>query len=516
MAIQKIEIGDCREVIKKYPDNFFDCIVTSPPYWNLRDYKTEPIIFDGLPNCEHEWSEKTTSKVDTTGFERNRHGLNKFTEIVDGSPRSAMSKIPVIEKSSVFCPKCGAYRGQLGLEPTPELFIKHLVDIFNIIKPKIKDTGSVFVNLGDTYSSSGGSGNKPENHIQFGKVINLGIAQRPHRVQNLPPKCLCMIPSRFAWGMIEDGWVLRNEIVWHKGNNMPESVTDRLTKSHEMMYHFVKQQKYYYDLDAIREPNKIQSLERYQRAVNLGSYSVNTKYADTKNMDVPRHPPKWFTDSANTGINNKEPYKDNNPHRTRLYEGKFEGMGEISEQNDNTNYGGNGTGFRNHSGYYDDKGNPLVNPIGKNPGDTWQINTEGFGGSHFAVFPLELVRRPILATCPLYICKKCGMSRERIMKTTTLNRTATDGKGNGELSDGSFGSSVHRQSGWSDCGCQSGFDAGWVLDPFAGSGTTLEFCRQNNRNAVGIELNSDYKPMIVKRAKLDEPQVKPITITETI
>lgn len=436
MAIQKVEIGDCREVIKKYSDNFFDCLVTSPPYYRMRNYNTPPLIYGGKPDCNHQWIEKIQKPDGGPATEATIVGANKEDEANNKGGEGIKYWV---------CP-CGSFKGEIGWEPTSEMFIRDLIEVFETIRPKIKETGSIWVNLGDKW---------------------IDLDQQ-------------LIPEQFALGMKKKGWTLINKITWVKSNSMPESVKRRLSKTSELIFHFVKSRNYWYDLDAIREPHKIQSLERYQRSVNLGSLAVDTKYGDRHLMGMPTQPPKWFIEGANTGANNKVPYKDNNPHRTRLLE-------------------------------MEDK-----NYIGKNPGDTWEINTQSYSGTHFAVFPLSLVKIPIFATCPPYICKKCGKPPERIMETITIDRTASDGKGSGELADGSFGSSIQRQSGWSDCGCKAGYDAGWVLDPFAGSGTTLEFCRKENRNAVGIELNPDYKSLIVKRAKLNESQVKPIRRTEIL
>ncbi len=108
-----------------------------------------------------------------------------------------------------FCSLCGAWKGQLGLEPTPELFIKRILQAFDLIKPIMKSTGSVFINLADTYSNSGS--NSQPTYTSFGKLTRTGYKTEGHRA-NLPPKCLCCIPERFALGMIERDWTLRNKI----------------------------------------------------------------------------------------------------------------------------------------------------------------------------------------------------------------------------------------------------------------------------------------------------------------
>ncbi len=570
MAIQKIEIGDCRDIIKKYTDNFFSCLVTSPPYYRMRDYHTTPLIYGSKKDCNHQWVEKIHKCEGGTATESTTVGANMNDEENNRGGEGVKYWL---------CSQCSAFKGELGWEETPEMFCRDLIEVFETIRPKIKENGSIWVNLGDKW---------------------IDLDQQ-------------LIPEQFALGMKKKGWILINKVTWIKPNAMPGSQKRRLTKTSELIFHFVKNPDYWYDLDAIRVPHKTQSLERYQRAVDLGVFAETSKYGNRQLMGMPQHAPKWFVEGANTGINNKEPYQENNPHRTRLYEGKFDGMGKGSEQYGSprarnernsdskflksdqktaspgarailserdgklttfvrtklqecgqhlkeklkqssytieqlaeiidikettlahyfrTDLMGQAIPDRNTwealqeligIGNYEDfvseeirNALPQSHPLGKNPGDTWEINTESFHGAHFAVFPLSLVKIPILSCCPLYVCKKCGKPRERITQSITLDRTATDGCGNGELADGNFGSSIHEQVGWSSCSCGVEFDAGWVLDPFAGSGTTLEFCRDNNRNAVGIELNPAYKPLSVKRARLDEPNVTPMARTEVL
>jgi len=110
--------GNSYDELKKLPDESVDCVITSPPYYGLRSYKGAETVWGGDSNCEHEWSVDISERVDYTGFERNRSGLNKMAEKIDGHKRYATSDIPPIDKNSVYCSKCGAWKGQLGLEPT--------------------------------------------------------------------------------------------------------------------------------------------------------------------------------------------------------------------------------------------------------------------------------------------------------------------------------------------------------------------------------------------------------------
>ena len=311
-----VKIGDSRELIHTLDDSSIDCVMTSPPYWGLRDY---------------------------------------------------------------------GHDNQMGLENTPEEYLDNMVGLFSDIKDKLKPDGNCFVNLGDTHN-----GTKKGNKCLKNNMVNTeGFTKQK---SNIPDKCLCMIPERFAWQMIQAGWILRNKIIWYKPNHMPESVTDRLTKSYEVIYHFVKLQKYYYDLDAIRELHKTM---------------------------------------------------ENRPSgmaRSQKYNGKYKGSSINPEISSSPR-------ARNTREHYNGNDN---NPLGKNPGDVWHINTKPYSKAHFAVYPLELIRRPILAGCPV---------------------------------------------------------GGVVLDPFGGSGTTAEFCRKNQRGCIIFELNPEYEQLIKDRTMLDTPDI---------
>jgi DNA modification methylase len=143
------------------------------------------------------------------------------------------------------------HEGQIGLEETPEAFVAKMVEVFREVKRVLRDDGTLWLNLGDSYAGSGGAGN------QFGQ-LDKGLAKykqggRPKDI-GLKPKDLIGIPWMVAFALRADGWYLRQDIIWHKPNPMPESVTDRCTKAHEYIFLFSKSQKYYFDASAIREP----------------------------------------------------------------------------------------------------------------------------------------------------------------------------------------------------------------------------------------------------------------------
>jgi DNA modification methylase len=237
--------GDCREVLTSLPSDSVDCVVTSPPYFGLRDYGTATWV-GGDEACEHSVSQPDADNKAV------------FGERVYRGDRSA-------------CLKCGATRvdSQLGLERTPEEYVANMVAVFREVRRVLKPSGTCWLNLGDSYAGSNGLGrNDADRNFTGGGGNHAGSGnpgrQGTHdRVTGLKPKDLVGIPWRVAFALQADGWYLRSDIVWSKPNPMPESVTDRPTKSHEYLFLLTKSPRYYFDADAVREPNTPGTLERH-------------------------------------------------------------------------------------------------------------------------------------------------------------------------------------------------------------------------------------------------------------
>jgi DNA modification methylase len=257
LPVNKIVNGHVIEVLRKFPNNSVDCVVTSPPYWAKRQYSDANTIWGGNPKCEHEWVESPPSPT-KLGVQGNTD--EKYKAVNTGKPE--LGKL---------CKKCGGWYGQLGLEPTPQLFVDHLIEIFRELKRVLKPYGNVFVVIDDTYSGSG----KRHNYIDPKYPSARNGQLNPKMFEQVAPrKSLCLVPEMFAIRMVYDlGFILRNKICWVKkvhiykekttiGNAMPESVKDRLVHTWEYVYHFAKKQKYYYDLNAVRVPHKETSIKR--------------------------------------------------------------------------------------------------------------------------------------------------------------------------------------------------------------------------------------------------------------
>jgi len=156
----------------------------------------------------------------------------------------------------------------LGLEPTPDLYVKHLMEIFNKLKRVLKPTGLFFLNIGDTYSSSP-KGNKEPSGLQSKNYgVGKDVPMKKNASNDVPNKCMSMIPERVMMAMVNNGWILRNKIIWNKPNPMPESVKDRFSTGYEVIYMFSLNKQYYFDLDAVREPHKEISKERIKHPFN--------------------------------------------------------------------------------------------------------------------------------------------------------------------------------------------------------------------------------------------------------
>ncbi len=268
----------------------------------------------------------------------------------------------------------GGEEKQLGQENSPKEYIDNLVNVFRIIKDKLSDDGTLWVNLGDSYYNyrPGKGQSYPKQSVsKTNQDLPTQCNKRGNKLDGLKEKDLIGIPWMFAFAMRSDGWYLRQDIIWHKPNPMPESVKDRCTKSHEYIFLLSKNKKYYYDNEAIKEPVK----------------------------------QDWGTRNRTNG-----------------------------------KYHNSGSGLSPHSGLtksYDRK----------NKRDVWSITNKPYKGSHFAVFPPDLITPCILA-----------------------------GSEKGDI----------------------------VLDPFMGSGTTAMVAKQLGRDYIGCELHEEYGNLIDQRVPVEQ------------
>jgi len=423
--VNKIYHGNALEVLKKFPPECLDSVITSPPYWQLRHYQGIPdYIWGGNENCSHKWDENY--QPPKGGYSSDALGAAKVYGIVR-------------DKNGIttnYCSKCNAWKGQLGLEPTYNEFIDHLIMIMNEIYRILKPTGTVWINLGDSYSTQSGTntalskGKEWDNSSTY--ITNRGSSGKIQK-GDLPSKCLLLIPHRFAMRCIDNGWILRNDIIWAKRNGMPESVTDRFSKKHEFFFFMVKNQKYYFDLDGIKDKLKTSTLQRMQydrfrdgSKITSGEYSMSSTKKD-------------YTNDIN----------------------------------------------------------------GKNPGDVsdfWDIPTKSSKEKHYATFNIDLISKPIIAGTPEFVCSNCGFNREKIfdiiqkskgddasIRAELMGHTAS-----GPTARSNVVGSIKRLIGYTECECNAAYKGGIILDPFAGTGTTLVRALQLGRRCIGIEGSNEY------------------------
>jgi len=237
-----ILFGDCKETLSAFLPQSARTCVTSPPYYGLRDYGTATWI-GGDPNCKHRKVGKQGSNC-ITGH-KNHDDMGSVGDYIFKS----------------VCPLCGAIRqdSQIGLEESPEEYVESLVSVFREVRNILTDDGTLWVNLGDSYYNyrPGKGQSYPKQSVSKTKQdLPDECNKRGNKLEGLKEKDLIGIPWMFAFAMRNDGWYLRQDIIWHKPNPMPESVKDRCTKSHEYIFLFSKNRKYFYDNEAIKEPVK--------------------------------------------------------------------------------------------------------------------------------------------------------------------------------------------------------------------------------------------------------------------
>jgi DNA modification methylase len=376
-----IHVGDCLEIMRGWPDRFVQTVVTSPPYWGLRDY---------------------------------------------------------------------GVAGQIGLEETPEAYVAKMVEVFREVRRILNDDGTLWLNMGDSYTSGGRSthgtriGYKQETN---GGSMAMQFA-RPEQPAGLKPKDLIGMPWRFAFALQADGWYLRSDIIWAKPNPMPESVTDRPTKAHEYLFLMAKSERYFYDADSIKEPG-VQ--EEWANGFRGGAYLNGTTFANDEGGKR-RYRGNFKMPSANgkhkipTGWDTR---KGSHNELLGRYKPLPDGQANIREKRDKQR--GHG---RRHAGFNDrwDEMEREEQCSGmRNKRDVWTVATSPFPDAHFATFPTALIKPCILA--------------------------------------GSRAKDI-------------------VFDPFIGAGTTALVAAAYGRRFLGIELNPEYAALAERRIAIELSQVK--------
>ena len=344
--------------------------------------------------------------------------------------------------------------GQIGLEVSPAGYVTEMVDVFREVKRVLRDDGVLWLNLGDTYVGTGSKGDCKDPKYAEGR--NGQTVAINNKVQGLKSKDLVGIPWRVAFALQDDGWYLRQDVIWHKPNPMPESVTDRCTKSHEYLFMLTKSPHYYFDNRAIQEEatgydgrkaTVHQPSEKYgetELAPNLSIQSIASKPTE-----------RWKFDEDGIPVRNKR--------------------------------------------------------------SVWSVPTKPFKGAHFAVMPEALVDPCIRASISLHgCCAQChapyqrqlewGEAPERAPRENLLNVIPGRDKPS-RLQSQAMEKRQSATIGWQKtCTCDTTETTeSLVLDPFTGSGTVAVVALRYKANFIGTELNPDYVAIANERITSDQP-----------
>ncbi|MEM4066754.1 MAG: site-specific DNA-methyltransferase [Candidatus Micrarchaeaceae archaeon] len=429
MTFHKIYNMHVLDALQRLPDESVDFVMTSPPYYGLRSYH----------NADADWN---------------------------------------------------GWRGQLGLEPTYQMYIEHLLMVTKELKRVLKKSGTLFWNMGDSYASSGGpSRHKGYFDPKYPQGRNGSFDEPTSYDQGISPKSLMMIPERLSIGMIDQGWILRNKLIWYKRNALPSSVKDRFSNKYEFVYFFVKSLRYYFNLDVVRKPLKPSSIKRIKQI------NIDRQFQTGKSSEFAK---------TNPNMNIKKMIT--NMHQKYFSEGNYKGS---------------------HSGYYNADGTPRVDLNGANPGDvitndyaTWYFQERekkswvshehdmemGFGqqkrGQKNIQYPYPYGANPgdIMESQPVneipddiwqaFLEYLEGERPELLMPQVYDIPTKPHSYAHFAIFPETLVEPFMR------AGCPSG---GVVLDPFAGSGTTAVVGQRMGNSTISIEISPDYVEIIKKR-----------------
>ena len=524
----QILVGDCRDILRTLPAGSVQCCVTSPPYWGLRDYGTATWE-GGEKGCDHRQTDEEIHR---------RHFANST---LDGGQKTQRENA-----NSRYKCKCGARRidAQLGLEPTPEEYITKMVSVFREVWRVLRDDGTLWIVIGDSYCSTapGTMGDKMGNLNLGDAAANARKKFRPETPTGLKPKDLCGIPWRLAFALQADGWYLRSDIIWHKPNPMPESVTDRPTKSHEYVFLLAKGQSRSRTIALLDcEP------ERIHFSRNLGaqnSYTgtsglcieLATTFFDIAQQQSDFSLPPFYSEKWQQGSNSSNGSRSSDlpavhraaAHSARLLNSdtstkeflcEIHGLwGQLTKANHLLVASRLAESPRSPCAFIDRDGAIAINDSGK-------------------VSKVDFIQGNIIVTVPtncnyFYDAEAIKEARESPMhrngwnagKSYAVGPMDRGGHSQAEYPDRMFGNADGRnkRSVWTvatqpykeshfavfpedlikPCIMAGSRIGDTVLDPFGGSGTTGKVALELGRSAILIELNPDYAELARARTNV--------------
>lgn len=496
---QKIINGDSRSILQSLQPESVHCCVTSPPYYGLRNYGTDGEIWGGDDKCEHEW--------------QTVHPPGQRTSDTNPGPLQNEGNKNRESLTSNTCIKCGAWRGELGLEPTPEMYVQHLAEICRGIKRVLRKDGVFWLNIGDSYCGSG------VGHKDTGKAVYEGsdydsAASVRVKMVGIKPKDLIGIPWLVAFALRADGWYLRADLPWIKRNAMPSSVRDRPASSIEHVFLLSKSQKYYYDHIATMQPSAEKTAARYAYPLKIYGNKVSGNDRNDFGRDAR---PDAFKKQDNVGNNTYTGFNARYKAGRERYENRVTEPGMNAQNYGHCGDRADGLRFMRDSDFFFKTWQGLLHNEDGEP-MALVVNPRPYKGAHFACFPVQLVEPMILAgTSEKGVCPVCGAPWVRdIVKGEFHNQSWGGEHVKGQEAVGGVGSTSCLKSGgthdiittgWhSSCKCgiapvstdMCGIPA-TVLDPFSGSASTGVACNWRNRNFIGIEIKPDYYKLGEKR-----------------
>jgi DNA modification methylase len=469
--------GDCRALLRTLPDLSVHLCMTSPPFFGLRKYPTEPLLWGGDTLCEHDFQIERISAELPRGL-----GMAELGERYRGGGHKA-GTVGRIEAERAWCSKCSCWRGHLGLEPDYLLYLDHLMEIFDEVWRVLRDDGTLWVDFGDAYASDGGSGHQgalgqraDRRHTQeflgnsrgrrndfHGRDTpgrcggERGEYHGPDQQSNRLPqpgikaKELMLMPARFAIAMSDRGWYVRKDNIIFTQNPMPESCVDRTTSAHRYLFHFSKRFRYFYDRVAIMEPSSPDSHARAAR-----SRSDDHKWANggPGNQTIAKERPvagTYMRVPSGWDTSNERGHRD-------VPAGRYERPAGV---NPKAALPYEGPKPKQNANYSEALGSADLVPM-RNKRSVWPLASEPYKDSHFAVMPTAEVEPVILAgTSARGCCTRCGAPWERITSSAYVNpgNRTTNGPRSIEQRHETAGFEVRLQQcvetlGWyPTCGC---------------------------------------------------------------
>lgn len=496
--------NDCRIALKQLEKESVDCIITSPPYFSLRKYAISDSLWGGDENCQHEFNSFIRKGVSGgTASEKVKIKGQENYQIVENTKQG-------------FCLKCNAWQGQLGLEPTPDLYIEHLVSVFDLCKDVLKKEGTLWVVIGDSYNSQPPGNKTLESNIRNqqkakGHATDCFNAQKNKNVvANIQSKSLLLIPFRFALAMQQKGYIIRNVLIWKKSNCIPQSMNDRFTVDFEYIFLFVKNKKYYFEqqFENWTDKNK-HDIKRSIEGHNQYKGKWVKKPKDNYSLDESK-----VLGNALIGRNMRSVWQSPlmKLKNDLTQEQKLFAIKRLSEENVIIST------IISHNIVVDYESVPddtreYFEEVEKEIYSVWTVPTQPLKQKHYASYPKKLVERMIRAGCPEFVCSKCGKAKrkkifykgestsEKIKQRGTTEKRDIDGIKQSLDYKGGHETNIRdiEKIEYETCNCNVPFIPGTVLDPFAGSGTTGIVARQLNRDFILIEVGQEYIDIIKER-----------------